>query len=652
MCGIAGILGFRLGRLNSNIVSMARMLAHRGPDDGGIWVDNEAGVSLAHRRLSVLDLSAAGHQPMISPSQRFVISYNGEIYNHLELRGELEADERVPAWRGHSDTETLLAGIDAWGLEKTLEKCVGMFAFALWDRRERSLILVRDRIGEKPLYYGWIKDTLVFGSELKAIRAYPGFDARIDRRALTLFLRHNCVPAPWSIYENIWKLPPGCFVRFDARNLAGERNTPGHVQAYWSARTVAEAGMRDPFPGNEEEATEELIRLIGQSLAGQRIADVPLGAFLSGGIDSSTVVALLQAQSTIPVRTFTIGFHEDDFNEAEQAHDVARHLGTDHTELYVTAEEARSVIPKLPAIYDEPFADSSQIPTYLVARLARRHVTVALSGDGGDELFGGYNRYFWVTRLWQWMAWVPRRFKSRLAGAILAVPPLAWNRFFSFLHAALPDGWRYGNPGDKLHKLAGLLDANRPEEVYHRLVSHWHDPARLVLEAAEPVTVLTEKSLWLDSPDLVKRMMYLDLVTYLPDDILVKVDRASMAVSLETRIPLLDHRIVEFAWSLPIAMKVRNGTGKRLLRRVLHRYVPSDLIERPKMGFGIPLDEWLRGPLREWAEELVSKERLRSEGYLDPAPVREKWEEHLSGRRNWQYPLWDVLMFQAWLETQ
>jgi len=652
MCGIAGIFIFPAERLDAPIIRMAATLDHRGPDDRGIWVDEGAGVALAHRRLSVLDLSPAGHQPMTSASGRFVVSYNGEIYNHLDLRDEMENEGLAPAWRGHSDTETLLAAIDAWGLEKTLEKCVGMFAFALWDRRERTLSLVRDRIGEKPLYYGWVKDALVFGSELKAIRAYPEFSNRIDRKALALFLRHNYIPAPWSIYENIWKLPPGCFVRFHAHTLAEERNTPGDVRAYWSARAIAEAGIREPFRGMEDEAADELIRLISQSLAGQRIADVPLGAFLSGGIDSSAVVALLQVQSLSPVRTFTIGFHEDAYNEARQARDVAHHLGTDHTELYVTADEARSVIPSLPAIYDEPFADSSQIPTYLVARLARRRVTVALSGDGGDELFGGYNRYFWVTRLWRWLGAAPAALRACIASGLLAVPPAAWNRVFPAVRSLLPGGWRYANPGDKVHKLAGLLGAKRPEDVYHSLVSHWHDPARLVLDAEEPSTVLTDESRWLNSSDLVQRMMYLDLVTYLPDDILVKVDRAAMAVSLETRIPLLDHRIVAFAWSLPLEMKVRDGEGKWLLRRILHRYVPRDLVERPKMGFGIPLDEWLRGSLREWAESLISEERLRREGYIDPAPVRQKWEEHLSGRRNWQYPLWDVLMFQAWLEAR
>ncbi len=654
MCGLTGFLTTATTSAEIGVYArrMAETLVHRGPDDGGIWIDEKEDVALAHRRLSVLDLSPAGRQPMTSASGRFVIVYNGEIYNHLDLRDEMENEGLAPAWRGHSDTETLLAAIDAWGLEKTLEKCVGMFAFALWDRRERALSLVRDRIGEKPLYYGWVKDILVFGSELKAIRAYPAFSNRIDRRALALFLRHNCIPSPWSIYENIWKLPPGCFVRFDARNLDAERNTPGDVRAYWSARAVAEAGMREPFRGTEEEATDELIRLISRSLAGQRIADVPLGAFLSGGIDSSTVVALLQAQSLAPVRTFTIGFHEDAYNEARQARDVALHLGTDHTELYVTADEARSVIPSLPAIYDEPFADSSQIPTYLVARLARRHVTVALSGDGGDELFGGYNRYFWVTRLWRSLGAAPAALRACIASGLLAVPPAAWNRVFPAVRTLLPGGWRYENPGDKIHKLAGLLCAKRPEDVYHRLVSHWHDPARIVLDGDEPVTALTDESRWLDSADLVQRMMYLDLVTYLPDDILVKVDRAAMAVSLETRIPLLDHRIVAFAWSLPLETKVRNGEGKWQLRRVLHRYVPRDLVERPKMGFGIPLDEWLRGPLRDWAESLIAEDRLRREGYLDPAPVRRKWTEHLSGRRNWQYPLWDVLMFQAWLEAR
>lgn len=652
MCGLTGFRqpeGFDPQQAQETARRMAETLVHRGPDDRGVWVDGAAGLALAHRRLAILDLSPAGHQPMVSASGRYVIAFNGEIYNHLELRAELEKAGQAPAWRGHSDTETLLAAFEAWGVEGALAKTVGMFAIALWDRATRTLALARDRLGEKPLYYGWVKSALVFSSELKAIRAYPGFDANIERQALVLFMRHNYVPAPWSIYENIWKLPPGCFVQFGAGDTASSGR--GEVQAYWSARTVAEQGLRTPFAGSEAEAAVELERLLHQSIAGQRLADVPLGAFLSGGVDSSTVVALMQAQAGAPVRTFTIGFHEEGYNEAEHAKAVAQHLGTDHTELYVTPREAMAVIPRLPQLYDEPFADSSQIPTYLVAQLARRQVTVALSGDGGDELFGGYNRYFWAMHLWRRLERLLHPMRVLAARAILAVTPARWNQLFSFARPLLPQRLRYANPGDKLHKLAGLLAAAQPEALYLHLASHWEDPARLVLGAEEPTTAVTDPAAWLDCPDFEQRMMYLDTITYLPDDILVKVDRAAMGVSLETRVPLLDHRVVEFAWRLPLSMKIRNGQGKWILRQVLYRHVPQELIERPKMGFGVPIDHWLRGPLRDWAEELLSEARLRREGFFDPAPIRQKWAEHLSGRRNWQYHLWDVLMFQAWLEN-
>lgn len=636
---------------------MANTLIHRGPDDVGVWVDADAGIALGHRRLAILDLSPAGHQPMVSTSGRYVIAFNGEIYNHLELRkalSKLGAGGTAPAWRGHSDTETLLAAFEAWGIEKTLTSCVGMFALALWDRATRTLTLARDRMGEKPLYYGWVRGALVFGSELKALRAYPGFDNVIERRALALFMRHNYVPAPWSIFENIWKLPPGCYVQFAAAELTpgASPSGRGEVKPYWSLREVAEAGLPDPFTGSEAEAVVELERLLLQSIAGQMVADVPLGAFLSGGIDSSTVVALMQAQSSRPVKTFTIGFHEGEYNEAEHAKAVARHLGTDHTELYVTPDEAMAVIPRLPVLYDEPFADSSQILTFLVAQLARRHVTVSLSGDGGDELFGGYNRYFWARRLWRRLAGVPLPMRKLAAQGIRAISPQAWNRVFGLLAPLLPEHSRFRLPGDKLHKAAAIFAAGRPEEIYLRLVSHWEDPASLVLGTEEPVTPMTDPAPSLDGADFEARMMYLDSITYLPDDILVKVDRAAMGVSLETRVPLLDHRIVEFAWRVPLSMKIRDGQSKWLLRQVLYKYVPKELIERPKMGFGVPLDQWLRGPLREWAEDLLSEERLKREGFLDPIPVRQKWQEHLSGRRNWAYYLWDVLMWEAWLESQ
>ncbi len=637
---------------------MTDALAHRGPDDAGVWVDVVAGNALAHRRLSIRDLSPAGHQPMVSGSGRYVIAYNGEIYNHLELRAELGRRPSPPTllpkgeggvrWRGHSDTETLLAAFEAWGIEATLKKAVGMFALALWDREARTLTLARDRMGEKPLYYGWVRGALVFASELKAIRAYPGFDNAVERRALTLYMRHNYVPAPWSIYQNIWKLPPGCYVQFSAPNPSQGR---GEVKAYWSLREIARTGVQTGFQGCEADAVAELDRLLRQSVAGQMVADVPLGAFLSGGIDSSTVVAVMQALAEQPVKTFSIGYQEGDYDEAQHARAVARHLGTAHTEWYVAPKDALDVIPKLPTLYDEPFADSSQIPTHLVAMLARQQVTVAVSGDGGDELFGGYNRYVWAPALWHKLDILPLSLRRTAAKAVTALSPSHWNQLYDAVSWALPERWRFRLPGDKLHKAAGLFAAERPEAVYQRLVSVWEDPAALVRGGEEPPTVITDPAAGLDVPEFELRMMYLDAMTYLPDDILVKVDRAAMGVSLETRVPLLDHRIVEFAWRLPISMKIRAGQGKWLLRQVLYRYVPKELIERPKMGFGVPIEHWLRGPLKEWAEDLLSESRLKREGFFDPKPIRERWEEHLSGRRNWAYYLWDVLMFEAWLES-
>lgn len=654
MCGIVGYIDLsnRIAGEELTVIAerMANCLFRRGPDDGGAWADESSGVALGHRRLSIIDLSPQGHQPMISHCGRYVIVLNGEIYNFHEIRKELDGQSEPVRWRGHSDTEVLLEAVARWGVEETLRRTVGMFAFAIWDKRDRFLTLARDRMGEKPLYYGWMNKVFLFGSELKAMRQHPCWNGDIDRNALTLLMRHNCIPAPYSIYQGISKLPPGSFLTL---KLGHQREVPEiRVVRYWSARNVAEHGVRTPFKGDEEEAIEHLDRLLRRSVGQQMLSDVPLGAFLSGGVDSSTIVAMMQAQSGRPVKTFTIGFREAGYNEAEHAAAVARHLGTDHTELYVTSAEAMAVIPELPTLYDEPFSDSSQIPTYLVAKLARRHVTVSLSGDAGDELFGGYHRYFLGRRLWKSVGWIPKTFRKGMARGIRTLPVRHWDVLATAVRPLLSSRARHFNVGDKLHKLAEILAVNSPEVMYRELVSHWKQPASLVLGASEPSTILTDKGQWADVTDFTERMMYLDAVTYLPDDILVKVDRACMGVSLESRVPLLDHRVIEFAWSLPLSMKVKNGQGKWLLRKLLDRYVPRHLIERPKMGFGIPVFSWLRGPLREWAEELLHPARLRQEGYLDDQQITQMWQDHKSCRRNWQYHLWDVLMFQSWLDHQ
>lgn len=623
-------------------VAMALRIAHRGPDDSGVWVDAEAGIALAFRRLAILDLSPAGHQPMASASGRYVIVFNGEIYNHLHLREELEGDDCV-AWRGHSDTETLLAAFEAWGVETTLKKAVGMFAIALWDRAERTLYLARDRMGEKPLYYGWQRDTFLFGSELKAFQAHRSFRAEVDRNAITLLLRHNSIPAPYSIYQGIRKLLPGSYLKL----IAGQREA--EPASYWSLREVVEQGQAHPFAGSETEAVAELEVHLRRAIGMQMVADVPLGAFLSGGIDSSTIVALMQAQSNQPVKTFTIGSHQEGYNEARHAKLVAQHLGTEHTELYVTPDDAMNVIPRLPALYDEPFSDSSQIPTFLVSQLTKLHVTVSLSGDAGDEVFGGYNRYSWASSILR-MGRVPIALRKLAAAGLSAFSPPTWDHLYSPASGLLPPRLRLALPGDKAHKLAEILaDCDSPEEIYRGLVSHWKHPASVVVDATEPPTVLTAPAGWPAIREFEQRMMYLDSMNYLPNDILVKVDRAAMGVSLETRVPFLDHRVIEFAWRLPLSLKIREGHGKWVLRQVLYKYVPKRLIERPKMGFGVPLDSWLRGPLREWAEDLLNESRMRQEGFFHPGPIWKMWMQHLSGHRNLQYPLWDVLMFQAWL---
>jgi len=650
MCGLTGFLGLNCfehpDSVHGILMQMANAIFHRGPDGDGYWADPQTSIGLAHRRLAIVELSPAGAQPMASVSGRYVLAFNGEIYNHLRLRDALEHEGKVSAnWRGHSDTETLLAGFDAWGIEGTLKEAIGMFAVAVWDRVDRVLTLARDRLGEKPLYYGWQGQgsgaVFLFGSELSALRRHPAFAAEVNRDALALHMRHNCIGGEHSIYSGIRKLLPGHLL-----SVSLARPEP-QVRAWWSGANVAMRGVAEPFAGSPEQAVDELEALLCDAVAQQMMADVPLGAFLSGGIDSSTVVALMQAQSSRPVRTFSMGFHEEGYNEAEHAKAVAQHLGTDHTEMYVTAQQALEVIPKLPTLYSEPFADSSQIPTFLVSQLARQHVTVSLSGDAGDELFCGYTRYQMTAGLWGKVSHLPHPLRQLTAGLITALPLGAWDKFGRLLPSAL--GARVG---DKLHKGAALLSSRSAADLYRGMVSHWADPTSVVLGAREPATVLTDAALDLPGLSDVERMMALDMLSYLPDDILAKVDRAAMGVSLETRVPFLDHRVVEFAWSLPLHYKLRDGVTKWPLRQVLYRHVPKELIERPKMGFGVPIDHWLRGPLREWAESLLSESRLAQEGFFNPTPIRQKWAEHLSGQRNWQYHLWDVLMFQAWFEAQ
>ncbi|MBN3907575.1 MAG: asparagine synthase (glutamine-hydrolyzing) [Nostoc sp. NMS1] len=647
MCGITGFWDiskqFSGEHLDETIQKMSKTLLHRGPDDGGIWTDVEVGIALGHRRLSIVDLSPSGHQPMMSANGRYMVVFNGEIYNFLELRRELT--QLGHNFRGHSDTEIMLAGFSEWGLDKAIRRFNGMFAFALWDRQERILHLGRDRLGEKPLYYGWQGSTFLFTSELKALKAHPNFQAEINRDALTQFLRYSYLPAPYSIYQGIYKLPPGTLLSWNGIDAHPDPLT------YWSAREVAELGIAEPFMGSESEAVIQLEALLREAVGLRMVADVPLGAFLSGGIDSSTIVALMQAQSSQPVKTFTIGFNEEAYNEAKHAKAVAQHLGTDHTELYVNPKEALEVIPKLPLLYDEPFSDVSQIPTFLVSQLAKQQVTVSLSGDGGDELFAGYNRYLFGRKIWQAIGWIPITVRKNSARALTSVSPQSWNRGFANVNALLPSRIKQPEFGNKLHTFSEIMALPNPKAIYTKLVSHWEDPKALVIDGLEPPTTLSNSQNWPHLLDFIQCMMFLDTVTYLPDDILVKVDRASMGVSLEGRIPFLDHRLVEFAWRLPLSMKIRNGQGKWLLRQVLYKYVPPTLVERPKVGFGVPINSWLRGSLRDWAEELLNENRLKDEGFFNPKPIREKWEEHLSGAASWEYRLWDVLMFQAWLEA-
>jgi asparagine synthase (glutamine-hydrolysing) len=701
MCGIVGFITGQVGSgvdLKALSTQMAKAISYRGPDDFGAWVDGSLGVALAHRRLSVIDLSAAGHQPMASASDRFVISFNGEIYNHLSLRAELDllaASKCVSiTWRGHSDTETLLAGFELWGIEATLHRAVGMFAIAVWDKISCSLTLARDRLGEKPLYYGWVGSPIgkaeksavqlgelsqitvdqtepgqafVFGSELKALKAFSGFSNEVCREALAEYMRFMVVPAPRSIYKGIYKLEPGCMLTIkgglDSEAPAqplrpGQSHGSVSIKRWWALANVVEQGSANLL-NDETQAIEQIESTLSEAVRLQSLADVPLGAFLSGGVDSSTIVALMQQQAKAAgqasIKTFTIGFDEAGFDEAPYARAVANHLGTEHYEMRVTSEMAQAVIPLLSTMYDEPFADSSQIPTHLVCKAARQEVTVALSGDAGDELLGGYNRYFWGPRVWNRLSWLPFPVRQALGACVSAVPVEVWNALSNAVKSNQSGG--VNQVGVKLHKLAKRLKTVKGmNDLYLSLLSEWQDPADIVISdgpklLGQPDTLMLDPLPAAGLDDQALEMMYRDSMMYLTDDILCKVDRAAMACSLETRVPFLDHRVVELAWRLPLNMKIRNNQGKWALRQVLYKHVPRELIERPKAGFAIPIGQWLRGPLRKWANGLLNETRLKQEGYLKPAPILQAWKEHLSGRIDHTPKLWAVLMFQSWLEA-
>jgi asparagine synthase (glutamine-hydrolysing) len=635
MCGFAGFLEFAPARSRDESVrlveQMTNRLTHRGPDDHGQWLNESGTVAMGHRRLSILDTSQHGHQPKMSPCGRFVLAYNGEVYNHLEIRRELR--QGGATFRGQSDTETIVAGFSEWGITGTIERCIGMFAMAVWDTREQSLTLIRDRLGIKPLYYGLSNGSFLFGSELKALRVHPAFDAELNRGAISRFLQHSYVPTPHTVHSNFRKLPAGSALTISAsKKLTSNADLPS-VNVWWEAKSVAQQSLVNPVSDPHDEMVERLDELLTDAVQLRMLSDVPLGAFLSGGIDSSLVCALMQKQSDRPVQTFTIGFEEAGYNEADHAKRIAQHLGTDHTEYYVTPDEARDVIPRLPEMYDEPFADSSQIPTFLVSQLARQHVTVALSGDGGDELFGGYNRYFHIRDRWLQVSRIPCR---KLISKLLSVPG-----------NLLAGRWR-----DRFLHRANLLGMNSASSLYQNANLHWSPDDNLVLNSTNADSTYWNQAAWLRTGNPIEEWMWLDSATYLPDDILTKVDRASMAVSLEVRVPVIDHRVFELAWSLPFDSKVGSHTGKLILQDVLSRYVPRELFERPKMGFGVPIGDWLRGSLRDWAESLLDERRLRDQGLLNPEPIRRKWQEHLSEKTDWHYHLWDVLMLQAWLDEQ
>lgn len=649
MCGIAGFWHPTASYNPTDVAhSMHVAIAHRGPDDFGVQTIDTVGLTLIHRRLSILDLSSAGHQPMQSLNKRWTIVFNGEIYNHAVLKHELETQFGVLPWRGHSDTETLLMAFEHWGIEATLVKLVGMFAIALYDAQTRQLTLIRDRVGEKPLYYGWQNGALLFASELGAIKQHPCFYEEINRDVLALYLRHNVIPSPHSIYQGISKLEPGHYVTFDLTLDVGQSSL-ALPHCYWSFEQLAQRQFAHVFEGSEQDAVDELERHLLQAVKGQMHADVPLGAFLSGGIDSSTIVALMQSQSSKPVNTFTIGFEDKGYNEAHHAKAIAQHLGTNHTEWYITQQDALSVIPNLAKVWSEPFADSSQIPTLLVSQLAKQQVTVSLSGDAGDELFAGYNRHQQLPSLWNRLGNKPYWLRYAFSALLSAPSADTWDKMYEVVRPLLPKSLQHKMPGYKLAKLASVMGAKDRQDLYKRTISHQLNPSALLLAGSEATSKLDAS---FAAIDFLHWLLALDSMTYLPDDILTKVDRASMSVGLEARVPFLDHRVIEFAWTLPSHLKQGKRGGKHILKQVLDRYIPREMMERPKQGFGLPVGDWLRSELKDWAGDLLSPELIGQQGYFEPKRVETMWKEHLTGKRNWQFQLWDVLMFQAWLVEQ
>lgn len=625
MCGFVGFWNDRLINREAALFRMSAALRHRGPDDHGAWFDENTGFCFAHRRLAIQDLSSEGCQPMRSLDSRFVIVFNGEIYNHILLRKDLERNGWGFGWRGKSDTETLLAAIQTWGVIEALKKLVGMFSFALWDLKKKSVFLARDRLGEKPLYYGWAGNTFLFGSELKSIALHPGFNFKVDRRALSVFLRHNYIPSPYCIYEGFKKLPSGSYLEI----TSDEPFLSSAPVSYWSANECIERGLLSSFSGSDVQAVEALDRTLSLSVKSQMLSDVPIGSFLSGGIDSSLITALMQQHSESAINTFSIGFDDASFNEAQHAAAISKYLGTDHTELYLSGADSINVVPKLKDIFSEPFADSSQIPMYLISQMASQRIKVALSGDGADELFGGYSTYLFAPKYWRYLSAFPQPLRRLLSKPMSSLCV-----------------------SNRISKLAQVLRATNQEDFYRRVISHWEDPDSVVIDGNEYNTIVSSASEWPVADSYQQWMMAMESQMYLPDDILVKLDRTAMANSLETRVPMLDHRVVEFAWSLPLHMKIRDGKGKWILRQLLYKYVPKSLVDRPKKGFSVPLHSWLRGPLRPWAESLLSEGLMRDQGYFNSKVVRNAWQQHLSGRKDNSHCLWSVLMFQAWLEGQ